>query len=76
MNKRAKLTTWIVSGTALGMLALSFAAVRHQRQLVQALLKLRGGFFHRRAGGGSPTGLAPIGDGLFDKRGLGVMLCE
>lgn len=26
MNKRAKLTTWIISGTALGMLALSFAA--------------------------------------------------
>lgn len=26
MNKRAKLTTWIISGTAVGMLGLSFAA--------------------------------------------------
>ena len=58
------------------LLSLALRGVRQQRQLVQRLLKLRGRFRHRRAGGGSPTGLAPIGDGFFDEPGLGIMLRE
>ena len=58
------------------LLSLTFGVVRQQRQLVQPLLKLRGRFRHRRAGGGSPTGFAPAGDGFFDEPGLGVMLGE
>ena len=58
------------------LLLLTFAVVRQQRQLVQPLLKLRGRFRHRRAGGGPPTGLAPVGNGFFNEPGLGIMLRE
>ena len=58
------------------LLSLAFGVVRQQRQLVQPLLKLRGRFRHRRAGGGPLTGLAPAGDGFFNEPGLGVMLRE
>ena len=64
-------------GTAkfqLPSLALDF--VGQQRQLVQRLLKLRGRFRHRRAGGGAMTGLAPAGDRFLNQPGLGVMLRE
>ena len=53
-----------------------FGVVRQQRQLVQPLLKLRGGFRHCRASGGPPTGLAPIGDSLFSEPSLRIMLGE
>ena len=58
------------------LLSLSIGAVRQQRQLLQCFLQLRGGFRHRRAGGGPITGLAPVGDGFFNQPGLCVMLRE
>src|SRR5215472_14212847 len=47
-----------------------------QRQLVEPLLQLCGRFRPGRAGGGSPTGLAPIGNGFFNEPGLGIMLSQ
>ena len=41
--------------------------VWQQRQLVQPFLKLRGRFRHRRAGGGSPAGLAPVRRRIFQR---------
>ena len=58
------------------LLPLAFEGVREQLQLVKPLLKLRGGFCHHRAGGGSPTGLAPVYSRFFQEPGLGVMLHE
>ena len=58
------------------LLSPSFVGMGPQRQLVQPPLKLRGRFRHSRAGGGSPPGLAPEGDGFFGEPGLGVMLRE
>ena len=58
------------------LLALTFGIIRQQRQLVDPSLKLRRRFRHRRAGSGSMTGFAPIGDGFLDETGLGIMLRE
>ena len=56
--------------------SLAFTAGRQQGQLVERLLKLCGGFRHRRASGGAITGLGPVGDGFFGQPGVGVMLRE
>ena len=57
-------------------LSLAFEILRQQRQLVQPLLELRGRLYQGRAGGGTMTGLAPVGDRFFHEPGLGVMLRE
>src|SRR6202035_2042849 len=51
------------SAPELELLSLPFRVVRQHRQLLQALVELRGRFRHRRAGGRSPTGLAPTDTG-------------
>ena len=51
------------SAPELEPLSLPFRVVRQHRQLLQALVELRGRFRHRRAGGRSPTGLAPTATG-------------
>src|SRR5262245_61484411 len=48
------------------LLLQAFAALRHHRQLVQPLVKLRRRFCHRRAARGPPSRIAPVCDGFFD----------
>src|SRR5262249_4903997 len=56
----------------LELLSLEFGCIGPWLQLVQALLKLRYGFCHRRPAKGSPTSFAPKGDGFFDQPGFCV----
>ena len=58
------------------LLSPAFGGIGHKRQLVQALLELRGRFWHRRAGGRAVTGPAPAGDGFFNEPSFRIMLRE
>src|SRR6516225_780275 len=58
------------------LLSLASRGVWEQRQLVQPLLKLCRRFRHRRAGGGSLAGLAPVRDRFFNDPSVRVMLRE
>ena len=56
--------------------SLAFWRIWQQRQLAQTLLELHSRFRHRRASGGSMTGLASVRDRFFDEPSLGIMLGE